>query len=112
MIGGDCLYVENVTGDGNQFIVFGAGNMTWSRYLVLTRWPLCDRIMTMCMKVEAYLLAYMDSINIVPLESEWCVPEELFNVKILPPLVDTKLGRKRRKCVKGVSENFKSKIRN
>ncbi|KAH0739593.1 hypothetical protein KY290_038298 [Solanum tuberosum] len=29
-------------------------------------------------KVEvAYLLAYIDYINVVPLESEWCVPEEL-----------------------------------
>ncbi|KAH0672734.1 hypothetical protein KY284_023821 [Solanum tuberosum] len=63
-------------------------------------------------KVEAYLLAYMNSINIVPLELEWCVPDELLNVKILPPLVDTKLGRKRRKCVKGIGENFKSKRRN
>ena len=41
-------------------------------------------------KVEAYLLAYMDSINVVPLESECCVPEELLNVKTLPPLVNTK----------------------
>ncbi|KAG5570505.1 hypothetical protein H5410_060271 [Solanum commersonii] len=63
-------------------------------------------------KVEAYLLAYMDSINVVPLELEWCAPEELLNVKILLPLVNTKLGRKRRKCVKGVGENFKSKRRN
>ncbi|KAG5632248.1 hypothetical protein H5410_003965 [Solanum commersonii] len=64
-------------------------------------------------KVESYLLAYLDSINVVPLESEWCVLEEFLNVKILPSLVDTKLGRKRRKCVKGVGENFmKSKRRN
>ncbi|KAG5580081.1 hypothetical protein H5410_050708 [Solanum commersonii] len=60
----------------------------------------------------SYLLAYMHSINVVPLESKWCVPKELLNVKILPPLVDTKLGRKRRKCYKGVHENFKSKRRN
>ncbi|KAH0669507.1 hypothetical protein KY289_024000 [Solanum tuberosum] len=63
-------------------------------------------------KLEAYLLAYLDSINVVPFESEWCVPEELLSVQILPPLVDTKLGRKRRKCVKGIGENFKSKRRN
>ncbi|KAH0642535.1 hypothetical protein KY290_035295 [Solanum tuberosum] len=63
-------------------------------------------------KAEAYLLAYMDSINVVPLESEWCVPEELLNVNILPPLVDTKLGRKIRKRVKDIGENFKSKRRN
>ncbi|KAH0635910.1 hypothetical protein KY289_035825 [Solanum tuberosum] len=60
-------------------------------------------------KVESYLLAYLDYINVVPLESEWCVPEELLNVKILLPLVDIKLGIKR---VKGVGENFKSKRRN
>ncbi|KAG5579624.1 hypothetical protein H5410_050251 [Solanum commersonii] len=62
-------------------------------------------------KVESYLLAYLDSINVVPLESEWCVPEELLNVKILPPLVDTKLGRKRRKRVKGIGENSKTRER-
>ncbi|KAH0761710.1 hypothetical protein KY290_017783 [Solanum tuberosum] len=61
-------------------------------------------------KVESYLLAYLDSINVVTFGSEWCVPEELHNVKILPPLVDdTKRGRKRRKYVEGVGENFKSK---
>ncbi|KAH0722388.1 hypothetical protein KY290_005068 [Solanum tuberosum] len=84
MIEGDSLYVENVTGDDNQFTVFDV----------------------------AYLLAYMHFINVVPLESEWCVPEELLNVKILPPLIDTKLGRKRRKRYKGIIENFKSKRRN
>ncbi|XP_049378093.1 uncharacterized protein LOC125842840 [Solanum stenotomum] len=63
-------------------------------------------------KVEAYLLAYMDSINVVPLKSQWCVPEELLNVNIFLPLVDIKLGIKRRKRVKGIGENFKSKRRN
>ncbi|KAH0781722.1 hypothetical protein KY290_001320 [Solanum tuberosum] len=38
--------------------------------------------------------------------------EEVLNVNILPPLVKIKFERKRRKRVKGVSENFKSKIRN
>ncbi|KAH0685866.1 hypothetical protein KY284_016419 [Solanum tuberosum] len=63
-------------------------------------------------KFEEYLLAYMDSINVVPLESKWCVSEELLNVMILPPLFDTKLGRKKRKRIKGIGENFKSKRRN
>ncbi|KAG5579853.1 hypothetical protein H5410_050480 [Solanum commersonii] len=40
------------------------------------------------------------------------VPDELLSVNILPPLVDTKLGRKKRKRVKGVGKNFKSKRRN
>ena len=59
-------------------------------------------------RVEVYLLTYMNSINGAPLELEWCVPAELLNVKILPPFFDIKLRRKRRKHVKGISENFKS----
>ncbi|KAH0685846.1 hypothetical protein KY285_016401 [Solanum tuberosum] len=129
MIEGDSLYVENVIGDNNQFIAFGAGV---TAYVDLLKYDLikitCAHAMadlrskhgneygmsiyeysSPLYKVEAYLLAYMDSINFVPLELEWCVPEELLNVKIIPPLVDTKLGRKRRKSVKGVGENFKSK---
>ncbi|XP_049378199.1 uncharacterized protein LOC125842978 [Solanum stenotomum] len=134
MIEGDSLYVENVIGDGNQFTVFGAGVTAYvdllekscsCRKYELIKIP-CAHAMAVLRskhgnkygmsiyeyssplyKVEAYLLAYMDSINVVPLESEWCVPEELLSVKILPPLVDTKLGRKRRKCVKGIDKNFK-----
>ncbi|KAH0681178.1 hypothetical protein KY284_022263 [Solanum tuberosum] len=129
MIEGDSLYVENVTGDDNQFTVFGAGVTAH----VDLREKSCscieyDLIKIHCahamaalrskhgneygmsiyeyssplFKVESYLLAYLDSINIVALESEWCVPEELLNVKILSPLVDTKLGRKQTKRVKGV----------
>ncbi|KAG5615874.1 hypothetical protein H5410_015698 [Solanum commersonii] len=63
-------------------------------------------------KAKTYLLAYSKSINIVPIESESCLLEELLSVNILPPLVDSKLGRKKRKLVKGVSENFKSKRTN
>ncbi|KAH0704838.1 hypothetical protein KY285_019116 [Solanum tuberosum] len=139
MIEGDSLCVENVTGDDNQFTVFGVGVTAYvdllekscsCREYDLIKIP-CAHAMAALQskhgneygmsiyeyssplyKVEAYLLAYMDSINVVPLESEWCVPEELLNVKILPPLVDTKLGRKRRKCVKGVDENFNRKRRN
>ncbi|KAH0776480.1 hypothetical protein KY290_007891 [Solanum tuberosum] len=63
-------------------------------------------------EADTYLLAYSESINAVPIKSEWCVPEELLSVNILSPLVDTKLGRKKIKRVKGVGENFKSKRRN
>ncbi|KAH0674468.1 hypothetical protein KY284_025555 [Solanum tuberosum] len=139
VIEGASLYVENVTGDNNQFIVFGAGVTTYVNLLEkscsrrkydLIKIP-CAHAMTALRskhdneygmsiyeyfsplyKDVAYLLAYMDSINVVPLESEWCVPEELLNVKIFPPLVDIKLGRKIRKRVKSVGENFKSKKRN
>ncbi|KAH0745999.1 hypothetical protein KY285_007656 [Solanum tuberosum] len=63
-------------------------------------------------KAETYLLSYSESINVVPIELEWCVPEEFLSVHILLLHVDTKLGRKERKRVKGVNENFKSKRRN
>ncbi|KAH0635609.1 hypothetical protein KY290_036022 [Solanum tuberosum] len=134
MIEGASLYVENVTGDDNQFTVFGAGVTAYvdllekscsCREYDLIKIPCAHAMAALRLKhdneygmsiseyssplykVEAYLLAYMDSINVVPLESEWCVPEELLSVKILLPLVNTMLGRKRRKHVKGIDENFK-----
>ncbi|KAG5586870.1 hypothetical protein H5410_047304 [Solanum commersonii] len=138
MIEGDFLYRDNVIGDGNQFTVFGAGVTTnvnllekscSCRQYDLIKIP-CAHAMaglqskhgneygmsiyeysSPLYKVEAYLLAYMKSINVVPLESKWCVPEEFLNVKIIKPLVDTKLGSKRKKHVKGIGENFKSKRR-
>ena len=139
MIEGESSYVENVTGDGNQFIVFGAGVIAYvyllekscscrEYYLIKID---CAHVMAVLplmhdneygmsiydyssplYKVVSYLLSYLYSINVVPLESKWSVPEELLNVKILSPLVDTKLGRKRRKHFKGIGENFKSKRRN
>ncbi|XP_047260800.1 uncharacterized protein LOC124894093, partial [Capsicum annuum] len=63
-------------------------------------------------KVEEYLLAYSESINVVPLESEWRMPQELIDINIIPPLVVTKPGKKKRKCVKGMGETFKSKRKN
>ena len=33
-------------------------------------------------KVEKYLLAYSECINVVPIESEWCLPEELHPLSI------------------------------
>ncbi|KAH0723904.1 hypothetical protein KY289_006948 [Solanum tuberosum] len=97
MIEGESLYVENVTRDGNQFTVFSAGVTTYvdlleksclCREYDLIKIP-CAHAMTALRskngneygmsiyeyssplyKVEVYLLAYMDSINVVPLESE------------------------------------------
>ncbi|XP_049373414.1 uncharacterized protein LOC125838388 [Solanum verrucosum] len=140
MIEGDSLYVENIIEDDNQFTVFGAGVTAYVELLKkscscreydLIKIP-CAHAMAVLRskhgieygmsiyeyslplyKVEAYLLAYMDSINVVPLESKWCAQEALLNVNIFSPLVDTKLESKRRKCVKDIGgENFKSKRRN
>ncbi|XP_049358478.1 uncharacterized protein LOC125823100 [Solanum verrucosum] len=88
--------------DGNQFIVFG-GDVT-SYVDLLEKSCSCreyDLIKIPCAHAMDDLRSKHGN------ESEWCVPEELHNVKIFPPLVNTKRGRKR---VKGVGENFKSKI--
>ncbi|KAM3284869.1 hypothetical protein P3S67_023668 [Capsicum chacoense] len=36
-------------------------------------------------KAESYLLAYLEAINVVPLEAEWTVPQKLLDTKISPP---------------------------
>ncbi|KAH0632912.1 hypothetical protein KY284_035698 [Solanum tuberosum] len=117
MIEGDSLYVENVIGDDNQFIMeYDVIKIPCAHAIAALRSKHSNEYgmsiyeySSPLYKVESYLLAYLDSINVVPLESKWCVPKELLNVKILSPVVDIKLGRKR---VKGVGENFKSKRRN
>ncbi|KAH0720559.1 hypothetical protein KY284_005589 [Solanum tuberosum] len=97
MIKDNSLYVENVTGDGNQFTVFSAGVTTYVDLLEkscsckeydLIKIPCAYAMAALrskndneygmsiyeysspLYKVEVYLLAYMDSINVVPLESE------------------------------------------
>ncbi|XP_015170698.1 uncharacterized protein [Solanum tuberosum] len=97
MIEGDSLYVENVIGDDNQFTVFGAGATDYvdllekscsCREYYFIKIP-CAHAMaalrlkhdneygmsiyeyySLLYKVEAYLLEYMDSINVVPPESK------------------------------------------
>ncbi|PHU29065.1 hypothetical protein BC332_01158 [Capsicum chinense] len=136
---GDSFYVENISGDERQYTVFGSGSTAKvdlrerscsCRKFDLVKIP-CDHAMAALLskydddyglsvydyssplyKVKEYLLAYSESINVVPLESEWCVPQELLDVNIIPPLMVTKLERKKRKCVKGMGETFKPKRRN
>ncbi|PHT67189.1 hypothetical protein T459_26676 [Capsicum annuum] len=60
-------------------------------------------------KAESYLLAYSEAINVVLPEAEWTVPQKLVETRISPPPYDPKLGRKKVKLTKGVSEIFKSK---
>ncbi|KAH0685586.1 hypothetical protein KY290_017073 [Solanum tuberosum] len=131
--------VENITREDNQFTVFSAGSTSTVNLLEkscscreydLVKIPCAHAMVALrskhgdeygmsiyeysspLYKAETYLIAYSESINGVLIESEWCVLEELLSVHIFSPLVDNKLGRKKRKRVKGVGENFKSKRKN
>lgn len=100
MIEGDSLYVENINRNHNQFTVFGAGVTTYVYLLEnsllcseydLNKIPCAHAIVALrskhgneygmsiyeyslpLYKVEVYLLAYMYSINFVPLESKYGV---------------------------------------
>ncbi|XP_016579148.1 uncharacterized protein LOC107876819 [Capsicum annuum] len=103
---GDSFYVENVSGDERQFAVFGSGctakvdllkSSCSCRKFDLVKIS-CDHTMATLRlkhgddyglrvydyslpvyKVKEYLLAYSESINIVILESEWCMPQELLD---------------------------------
>ncbi|KAH0642077.1 hypothetical protein KY289_033051 [Solanum tuberosum] len=136
MIEGNSLYVENVTGDGNQFTLFSARvtayvdllekscscreydliKITCTHAMVVLR-SKHDNEYGMSIyeyssplyKVESYLLVYLDSINVVPLESEWCVPEKFLNVKIIRLLSIPSLEEN---VSKVSGENFKSKRMN
>ncbi|XP_060182919.1 uncharacterized protein LOC132612857 [Lycium barbarum] len=59
--------------------------------------------------VQSYILAFAETINVVPAESEWEVLEKYTNMYIPPPPYDPKLGRKRVKHIPGVSKSFKSR---
>ncbi|XP_016558535.1 uncharacterized protein LOC107858399 [Capsicum annuum] len=133
------FYVENISGDERQYTVFRSGfaakvdllerSCSCRKFDLVKR--ACDHAMAALRskhsdnyglsvydyssplyKVEEYLLAYSELINVVPLESEWRVPHELLDVNIIPPLVVTKVKRKKIKRVKGVGETLKSKKRN
>ncbi|KAG5581507.1 hypothetical protein H5410_052134 [Solanum commersonii] len=96
MIEGDSLYVENITVDGNQLTVFGAGSTSTVNLLEkscscreyhLVKIPCAHAMTTLSSKhddeygmniyeysfplykAETYLLSYSKSINIVPIES-------------------------------------------
>lgn len=124
---GNSFYVDNISEDERQYNVFGSGSTAKvnllerscsCRKFYLVKIP-CDHAMAALRlkhgdnyglrvydyssplyKVEEYLLAYSESINVVPLESEWRVPQELLDVNIIPPLVVTKLGRKKKNALR------------
>ncbi|XP_016581789.1 uncharacterized protein LOC107879221 [Capsicum annuum] len=115
---GHSFYVENISRDERQYTVFGSGSTAKVNLLArscsckkfdLVKIP-CDHAMaalrskhddnyglrvydysSSLYKVEGYLLAYSELINVVPLESEWRVSKELLDLNIIPPLMVTKL---------------------
>ncbi|XP_059315395.1 uncharacterized protein LOC132066005 [Lycium ferocissimum] len=133
---GDSLFVNNINGDANEFTVVGSGltakvnllNKTCTcREYDLVKLPCAHEIKALRLKygpdygssiyeysspmykVQSYILAFGETINVVPAESEWEVPEKYANMYIPSLPYDPKLERKRVKRFPGVAESFKSK---
>ncbi|XP_060200354.1 uncharacterized protein LOC132628603 [Lycium barbarum] len=133
---GDSLFVNNINGDVNEFTVVGSG--LTSKVNLLNKTCTCredDVVKLSCAhtmavlrlkyhpdygssiyeysspmyKVQPYIIAFGETINVVPAESEWEVPEKYASMYIPPPPYDPTLGRKRVKCIRGVAESFKSR---
>ncbi|XP_047257732.1 uncharacterized protein LOC124889783 [Capsicum annuum] len=109
----DSLYVNNPNGVLDQYTVFSNG--VTAKFNLLER--SCYRnsfyqYSSPIYKAASYLLSYSEVINVVPPEAEWNIPQELLDTKISPLPYDPKLGRKKVKRTKGISEMFKSKRRN
>ncbi|XP_059315551.1 uncharacterized protein LOC132066213 [Lycium ferocissimum] len=133
---GDSLFVNNINGDTDEFTVVGSGlttkvnllNKTCTcRKYDLVKLPCAYALAALRLKygpdygssiyeysspmykVQSYILAFGETINVVPAESEWEVLEKYTNMYIPPPPYDPKLGRKRVKRIPGIVESFKSK---
>ncbi|XP_060210209.1 uncharacterized protein LOC132637079 [Lycium barbarum] len=138
MTEGDSLFVSNINGDADEFTVIDSGrtakvnllNKTCScREYDLVKLP-CAHAMaalrlkyrngygssiykysSLMYKVQSYILAFAETINVVPPESEWVMPEEYAKMYIAPPPYEPKLGRKRINRIPGIAESFKPKGR-
>ncbi|KAF3663020.1 hypothetical protein FXO37_12189 [Capsicum annuum] len=139
MIEGDKLYVNNINKSTDEFTVLGYGpsakvNLSRRscncRKYDLVKLP-CTHAMAalrlkhgdedntsiynyslpICSK-ESYLLAYLEPICAVPLESEWSMAWEYLEIYVLPLDFDPKLRRRKVKHVKGVLEPSRNKKRN
>ncbi|XP_059294538.1 uncharacterized protein LOC132047521 [Lycium ferocissimum] len=133
---GDYLFVNNINGDADEFIVVSSGLA--AKVNLLNKTCTCreyDLVKLLCAhamvalrlkygpdycssiyeysspmyKFQSYILAFGETINVVPAESEWEVPEKYANMYIPPPLYEPKLGRKRVKRIPGIAESFKSR---
>ncbi|XP_060211860.1 uncharacterized protein LOC132639434 [Lycium barbarum] len=129
----DSLFVSNINGDADEFTVIGSGrtakvnllNKTCScREYDLVKLPCAHAMAALRLKygngygssiykyslpmykVQSNILAFAETINVVPPESEWFVPEEYTKMYIAPPPYEPKLRRKRIKRILGITESF------
>ncbi|XP_059281204.1 uncharacterized protein LOC132034883 [Lycium ferocissimum] len=136
MTEGDSLFVSNINGDADEFTIIGSGrtakvnllNKTCScREYELVKLPCAHAIAALRLKyengygssiykysspmykVQSYILAFAETINVVPPESEWVVPEEYAKMYIAPLPYEPKIGRKRIKHIPCIAESFKPK---
>ncbi|PHU04822.1 hypothetical protein BC332_25644 [Capsicum chinense] len=127
----DKLYVNNINGSTDEFIVLGYGRSAkvnlsrWScscRKYDLVKFPCTHAMAALSLKhgdeygtsiynyssqiysKKSYLLEYLEPICAAPLESEWSVAREYFGMQVLPPDFDPKLEKRKVKCVKDVLE--------
>ncbi|XP_047251615.1 uncharacterized protein LOC124886719 [Capsicum annuum] len=139
MTEGDKLYVNNINGSIDEFTVLGYDRFAkfnlsrrscFCRKYDLVKLPCAHAMAALRLKhgdeygtsiynyssqiysKESYLLAYLEPICAVPLESEWSVAREYLEMQVLPPDFDPKLGRRKVKRVKGVLELSRYKKRN
>ncbi|PHU11481.1 hypothetical protein BC332_18411 [Capsicum chinense] len=123
------LYVNNINGSIDEFIMSGCGSFAKfnlskrscsCRKYYLMKFPCAHVMTTLRLKheddygkniydysspiysKESYILAYLKLICTVPLESEWHMEREYLAMQVLPFDFDSKLGRRRVKCVKGL----------
>ncbi|XP_060182042.1 uncharacterized protein LOC132611665 [Lycium barbarum] len=138
MTQGDSLFVSNINGDANEFTVIGSGrtakvnllNKTcFCREYDLVKLPCAHAMAALRLKygngysssiykysspmykVQSYILTFAETINVVPPESEWVVPEKYAKLYIAPPPYEPKLRRKGIKRIPGIAESFKPRGR-
>ncbi|XP_060195043.1 uncharacterized protein LOC132624255 [Lycium barbarum] len=138
MTEGDSLFVSNINGDADEFTIIDSGktakvnllNKTCScREYDLVKLPCTHAMVALRLKygngygssiykyslqmynVQSYIFAFAESINVIPPESEWVVPEEYAKMYIDAPPYEPKLRRKRIKRISGIAKHFRPKGR-
>ncbi|XP_060201944.1 uncharacterized protein LOC132630381 [Lycium barbarum] len=130
MTEGDSLFVSIINRDADEFTAINSGrtvkvnllNKTCScREYDLVKLPCAHAMVALRLKygngygssiykysspmykVQSYIIAFAETINVVPPESEWVVPEKYAKMYIAPPPYEPKLGRKRINRIPGIA---------